>query len=172
MTRDEWRYALDLGRRRELENNALRLQHAHNYRGDDGMAMHKAGALVEVATAKGLDIPYVETKRRDPDLLGDIQVRGADSHSKRLILHEPEDENGKGDPPHHRYIFTTRRGKSPDFYIQGWLFYGEGARREFWADPTGKNRPAYFVDSELLRRIDTLYVPRGLRFSLPTIRAI
>ena len=54
----------------------------------------------------------------------------------QLIVHP----NDADDRP-----FVLVVGLMPTYYIQGWMLGREAKRKEWWSDPSGKNRPAYFV---------------------------
>lgn len=170
LTDAEWEYALDLGYRREMQNRDAGRKHAYGADAKDGMKMHKDGALHEVASAKGINVPYRETKLREPDLLHNVQVRGRSMHWHDLLVHEEILPTGKpGDSPRDRFVLITREDsdRTREFRLHGWCWGAEAQLSRFWKDPA-RGRPAFFVPKRdpTVREIETLFVAprkRGFR---------
>lgn len=112
-------------------------QHAHGAALDCAWQNNIEGALGEVAFAKWSGI-YWSGNFRDlrADDVGDFQVRTADNHRKKLILHPPDRDNR---------IFVLLTGIAPRFYIRGWIEGRDGKLQRYWGDPTGQNRFAFWV---------------------------
>ena len=105
--------------------------------------LHIEGCLGERALAKFLGIPWTgKGVFRAPDV-GDMDVRTTSSTSNRLILHQNDPDDR---------IFWLVAGLNGNYLIQGWVYGREGKINEFWCDPSGKNRPAFFVPANDLHR--------------------
>lgn len=107
------------------------------------------GCCAELAAAKALCAYWVASvdhrERHAGDILtreGPAEVRCGARPDARLIVH-PED------PDDRRFILVT--GRAPTFVVAGWILGRDAKQREWWADPTHNNRPAYFVDRRALR---------------------
>ena len=104
----------------------------------------------EMAVAKGLNL-YWSGSVGDygaVDVGGKVEVRTRTKEWHALILHD-EDKN---DAP---YVLVDA-SKPPVFRLVGWLYGREGKQKQFWSDPSRKNRPAYFVDQQHLKPINEL----------------
>jgi hypothetical protein len=101
------------------------------------------GAAGEMAVAKAMDLFWSgaigDLKADD---VGALQVRTRSRHEYELPLH-PTDLDDR--------IFILVTGRAPQFWVRGWIFADDGKRSEWWADPSGKNRPAFFVPHSELR---------------------
>lgn len=104
----------------------------------------------EMAVAKGLNL-YWSGSVGDygaVDVGGCVEVRTRTKDWHALIVH-PED---KDNAP---YVLVDA-SKMPTFRLVGWLYGKDGKADKFWSDPSGKNRPAFFVDQRFLRPIQEL----------------
>ena len=111
----------------------------------DGWSAHIEGACGELAVAKYFDRFWSGTIGQvDQSDVGEYEVRTSDRQNARLILH-PNDKDGA------RFFLVT--GHAPDFELVGWIYARDGKRPEFWTDPTGKNRPAFFIPQSALHPI-------------------
>lgn len=90
------------------------------------------------------------------DVGGIVDVRWTDRANGRLILH-------KDDPDDVPFVLVT--GTNGAYTIVGWLFARDGKRDEYWCDPTGEGRPAYFVPQKALRPVSEIDI------GLPRLRA-
>lgn len=106
---------------------------------------HYDGACAEVAAAKALGIywPASVNSYKDADLAPDWQVRGRSRHDYELIV-RPDDAD------EHRYVLVT--GVAPKLVVRGWM-WGREAKREEWLKGHGGRPAAYFVPTEVLRRL-------------------
>jgi hypothetical protein len=113
------------------------------------------GAWGEAAAAKCCDRYYLGTGSFRGDDVGPWQVRTTALAAGALILH-PADVAGRGRVPYVgvQYLGPADGGES--FAVNGWALPVEVGTPEFWCDPTGKNRPAWFVPPAVLRPIETL----------------
>jgi hypothetical protein len=113
-----------------------------------GWQVDVEGALGELAVAKALGHywsgNYGDTTAAD---VRDYQVRYASKAHYRLVLHPDDDPDD---------IFILVTGAAPDYELRGWLPALLGQLEEYWEDPTGDNRPAYFVPQGLLRDMGDL----------------
>jgi len=87
------------------------------------------------------------------DDAGKLQVRTVDHEKKRLILHDDD----KDDRP---YVLVY--AKPPTFYIKGWIMGADGKNKEYWSDPQGTNRHAYFLPEDCLNDINELELAEWL----------
>jgi hypothetical protein len=78
-----------------------------------------------------------------------LQVRTVDHSKKRLILHDDD----KDDRP---YVLVY--ADPPDFYIKGWIMGADGKDKQYWSDPQGTNRHAYFLPDDVLHNINELEI--------------
>lgn len=105
--------------------------------------IHVEGALGELALAKYLGVFWSGVGRlRAPDV-GIVDVRTGAKHSHRLMLHPP-------DPANRVYWFVT--GINGKYQIRGWILGKDGKRDEWWKDPKGTNRWAFFVPTSELHQ--------------------
>lgn len=83
------------------------------------------------------------------DVGGCVEVRTIRSSDHRLRLHED-------DKDHLPYVLVY--ATPPLFDLRGWCYARDGKQRELWSDPTGANRPAYWIpqNSGLLRPVSEL----------------
>ena len=144
----EMRMAAEMGISRQISNLAQGRPDAHGCALNVGWQVHIEGCCGELAVAKYLD-RYWNGNFEDlkADDVGPYQVRTADNHNKRLILHDR-------DPDDRIFILIT--GLAPKYIIQGWVRAEDGKKKEFWADPSRQNRPAYFVPLDCLNPISDL----------------
>ena len=86
------------------------------------------------------------------DDVADWQVRSTRGPTNRLIVHKTDHDDK-------RYILV--RADLPRFVLVGWILGRDAKRDEWWTDPTGKGRWAYFVPASALHpmpvrvRVDT-----------------
>lgn len=106
---------------------------------------HYAGVCAEMAAAKALGLywPASVNSYKAPDLMPDWQVRGRSRHDYELIVR-------RDDPDEHRYVLVT--GLAPKLVVRGWL-WGREAKREEWLRTHGGRPAAYFVPTDVLRRV-------------------
>lgn len=119
--------------------------------GDRALAMHRIGAMGEVAVAVHLGLEAELFREQlavsgSADLPHDIDVKTRSRHSYDLIIMRSE-------RPDKRLVLVTIQGGS--VRIHGWCVAGECMRPEFWSDPAG-GRPAYFVPKSKLRCMSEL----------------
>lgn len=114
-----------------------------------GFQYHILGAVGELAVAKRLNVFWSGTIGRvdAPGDVGPLQVRTGTGDTYRLCIY-PRDPDGA------RFVLVV--GLPPHVRVVGWLFGRDGKREEWWCDPTGKGRPAYFVPQAALHPLDTL----------------
>ena len=120
------------------------------YGAEDGnpWGYHVLGAMGECAVAKAFNIYWNGSiGRYDADDVGPYQVRTRLRQHFRLILH-PRDADEKK--------FVVVFGVGPVFEIRGWCFARTGKQKEYWQDPSGKGRWAYFVPDGVLNDMSTL----------------
>jgi len=119
-------------------------QHAHGYEETgDGWSNDINAAAAEMAVARlagrywdGNVAMTTERERRRPDILPDIEVKSTDKETNRLIVHRRTDD---------RLVCVLAIGKIPTFRVVGWIRAKDAKREDWWEDPSGKNRWAFFV---------------------------
>lgn len=132
-----------IGVMRHLDNTEANRDHLWGGDKNMGWQYHIEGAMGECAVAKHLGMFWSCGVRGDDDV-GEYQVRTTDESWKKLILH-PEDEDNK------RYYLVT--GLNGTYSIRGWILCRDGKQKQWWQDPTKKNRWAFFVPQSALRSI-------------------
>ena len=129
-----------IGVMRQVQNLGKGRKHAHKASGNDWQ-MHVEGALGEMALAKHLSIYYGGVGVLRGDDVGEYQVRTTAGANNRLILHkdDPEDK-----------WFWLLTGANGEYTVRGKILGLNGMKPEYWKDPTGEGRHAYFIpQSEL-----------------------
>jgi hypothetical protein len=76
--------------------------------------------------------------------VGLIEVRSSNNPQARLIIH-PSDTSAA------IFVLVSATHKPLIYSIVGWIRCGDGKKQKYWQDPTGRNRPAYFVPRDQLR---------------------
>ena len=112
-----------------------------------GMDIEGAGA--ELAVAKLLNRYWNGTVgETKPGDVGGIEVRSSTKHNNRMIVYE----NAPDDTP---FIFVT--GKIPNLEIRGWMTGKDAKKHEYWTNPSGGDRYAYFVPVADLKPMHHLF---------------
>lgn len=104
----------------------------------------------EMAVAKGLNL-YWSGSVGDygaVDVGGLVEVRTRTKNWHSLIVHP-------GDRDWSPYVLVDA-SETPDMRLVGWVFGRDGKDERFWADPSKKNRPAYFIEQNELRPMSEL----------------
>lgn len=139
-------HAAMAGIMRQVENIKLGRNHFHGAGKDVGWQMHVEGCLGEYALSKYLDVHWAgKGVLRDPDV-GEVDVRTAARNSHSLILHK-EDPDDR--------VFWLLTGINGKYNVQGWLLGSHGKREEYWKDPSGQGRHAFFVPQSRLNDPET-----------------
>jgi len=149
LTTAEMLLAGQVGVMRSVRHRLKGTEHRHGADGGFyGWGMDLLGALGEAAVAKWSGIWWsgmgMGTEAGD---VGPLEVRCVESVKRRLILH-PDDKD------HAPYILVC--AEPPNFTLMGWMLGREGKRKEYWADPQGTNRHAYFVPNDCLNTMQQL----------------
>lgn len=112
-------------------------------------------ACAELAAAKGIGVYMPIATSAAEDRTGDLgyglHVRHSERADARLILHPDDPDEG---------LFILVIGASPSFELPGFVEAADGKREQWWSDPTGKDRPAFFVPQTALHPIGGLVMPR------------
>lgn len=85
---------------------------------------------------------------------GKFEVRTTKYKTGRLILHPKDRDN---------CIFILVIGnifENNSFDLVGWIMGKEGKQAQYWIDPTGRNRYAFFVPQEKLNPMEELPLDR------------
>jgi hypothetical protein len=104
------------------------------------------GAAAELAVARWLHVHWGRTVNtfHEADVGEDIGVRHTIRHDGRLILRER-------DFPGHWYVLVT--GTPPVMSLRGYIWGQHAQRPEFWCDPGGYGRGAWFIPQDALQGI-------------------
>lgn len=141
----EMMQAATVGLIRQLQNLRDQREPAHGAGDEKDWQKHVEGALGEFALAKVLDrFPSGAHGFRARDV-GKWQVRTTRHPDGRLILHHSDADDD-------RFVLVT--GVNGDYVLRGWILGRDGKQQKWWVDPSGKNRPAYFVPQSALRPLD------------------
>ena len=113
------------------------------------------GARGEMGAAKGLGLYWSGLDRTKTDIFG-AEVRAKDKRNNRMILHD-------SDPDELPFISAFCDPNDPRrVELLGWMYAEDGKDKTYWSDPSGRNRPAYFVPNEdLAPMTDFPIVPRN-----------
>jgi hypothetical protein len=142
---------------RQIQNIQKNRKHAHGASDLYSWQMHIEGCMGEYCTAKYLGL-FWDGKLGDLSAgdIGKIETRTAggatgfekgDIHKRRLCLHKEDEDNSP-------FVHVT--GVNGFYLIHGWLYGHEGKKDEYWQDPTGNDRKAFFVDNDKLRSMVSL----------------
>ena len=116
----------------------------------DGWLLHIEGCLSEMAVAKYLGLYWDGSlgnwKAAD---VGKLEVRSTTYPKGRLVLHNPPKDSPDS-------IFISIRGVNGVYNIVGWMRGVDGQHKDYWEDPTGKGRHAYFVPDDKLHPMEEL----------------
>ena len=100
------------------------------------------GAIAEMAFAKWSGKFWSgaigNLKARD---VGGFQVRSVRDDGRRLILHPTDDDDD---------IFVLMTGFDREWRVSGFIQARFGKNEDYWQDPTGRGRHAYFVPRGVL----------------------
>jgi hypothetical protein len=113
--------------------------------GDGSEELSIVSARGEMAVAKGLNL-YWSGSVGDysaVDVGGLVEVRTITTGHHRLILHP-------GDRDWAPYVLVDA-SYQPEMRLVGWIYGKDGKDQKYWSDPSGKNRPAFFVPQNKLR---------------------
>lgn len=153
LSEDDVQYGVRIGKMRQANNVSNGRSDAHGFRGN-GEALHVAGSLAELAVARHLDLPWSEYVEDPFSLEADVgeslQIRSTSHRSGRLIVHQ-------GDPDEAVFILVIALAED-QYGIAGGIRGRRAKDPAWWTDPTGKNRPAFFVPQTALRPLDPLKV--------------
>lgn len=148
LTQEEIDRADAIGRARHNENLAVGRQDAYGAKKKGGLQLHFRGARGEYAVAKMLGISWTgnlsDLQAAD---VGPFQVRTTKHSAGRLILHPKDDDED---------VFFLVIDRSPEFKVMGWIEAASGKQEQFWSDPTGNDRHAYFVPQGALNPLAAL----------------
>jgi hypothetical protein len=107
--------------------------------------MQIEGCLSEYALSLYLGVEWKGTgKIGGVDVGKDNDVRCTPRADGSLIIHKNDDDNRK---------YWLMVGKNGTYEVKGWLLGKDGKNERYWSDPSGKNRPAYFVPQSALKDI-------------------
>ena len=124
---------------------------------EHGMWISILGAMGEAATAKALNRWHFGLGVfRGADVAG-VQVRTTRMSPASLILHK-RDKEENASVPYISVIYCGKDNGVENFELQGWGTPEELVSDEFWSDPTGQNRPAFFIPASKLKDISSLRV--------------
>lgn len=114
----------------------------------------------EMAVAKALNLYWTGTvgDYGAVDVGGLVEVRSRTKDWHSLILH-PSDRD---DLP----FVLADVSDPPRVRLAGWIYAKDGKQDKFWSDPSGKNRPAFFIEQKHLRPLEELVkIVGGMRIT-------
>jgi hypothetical protein len=138
-----------VGIMRQVQNLKRGAKSTYGQDGSNLWQLHIEGALAEMAVSKYLDYYWWGRvgNYNASDVSQSIEVRHSANHKHRLILHDRDNDNSP-------FILVT--GGIGQYILQGWIMGKDGKQPQYYKDPTGNNRPAYFVPREVLKPIEAL----------------
>lgn len=138
-------HAANAGTLRVVENIKLGRAGSHGLNSNTDWQLHIEGAMAECALAKFLNV-YWEGKGKFNGVdVGDVDVRSTRYDNGKLIIHPSDDDNRK------YYLLT---GIDGNYIVRGWIWGRDAKNQMYWSDPSGKNRPAYFVPQDKLNGVN------------------
>lgn len=143
----EYLQAMNVGCMRACQDRRDRRSHVYGARPEDAEMLDIRGAVGEACVAKYLGVFWLGVGVFGGDDVGEYQVRSTAFSRGDLRLH-PKDHD---DRPYISVYVCEGVG-----IIHGWLYGREGKQERYWRDPTGKNRPAFFVPADELRSMEEL----------------
>lgn len=106
------------------------------------------GALAELAVAKYLNQYWTGASgKRAPDVGRFVEVKWIHAPDHRLIIQKQNADDR---------IYILVYGHNGRYHLKGWIYGSQAKRDKFLADPTGKNRQAYFIPQADLYGINLL----------------
>lgn len=130
------------GAMRQVENLKKDRTPYHGAGDKQDWQLHLEGCLGEMALAKHLNVFWSgKGGFRAPDV-GELEVRTTRHENGRLILHPADSDDA---------TFYLLTGVNGTYDVRGHILGRDGKREEFWADPTGQGRGAFFVPQSHLR---------------------
>tara|TARA_R110000803_G_C11989495_1_gene321960 strand:- start:9029 stop:9499 length:471 start_codon:yes stop_codon:yes gene_type:complete len=145
LTPSEMVLAASAGVMRNVKNINAKLKDAYKADPNQGWQMHIEGALGEMALAKFLGLYWPGVGKMRGTDVGEVDVRTRSRADYELILHEKDPDDR---------VFWLLCGNNGRYDVKGWILCADGKRQEYWSDPSGKNRPAFFVPQSKLNPPD------------------
>jgi hypothetical protein len=142
--------AAQVGLMRQVQNLKRDVKEKYGAQPNTDWQLNIEGALGEYALSKYLNLHWGGCGDYQSPDVGIVDCRTSGRDNARLCLH-PKDKDDR--------IYFLLTGMNGLYTVRGWLFARDGKKKEFWADPTGKNRPAYFIPQDRLRQ----GIPVGIR---------
>lgn len=147
--------AARVGEARTIRNRAKDNGHRHGKAdgADWGTDIEAAAAEMAAAKAIGVYLPIavMPSEDRHGDLGYGLHVRFTPREDGRLILHPDDQDVG---------LFILVTGAPPVFTVPGFIEAADGKREQWWSDPSGAGRHAFFVPQAALHPIAGLVIPR------------
>jgi hypothetical protein len=146
LTPHEFLYAAMVGCTREIDNRRKQRFDRYGPRTTSPWDLHIEGAAGELALAKYLGHYWSGALGNlDAADVRDWQVRTSAGEDSCLIVHPADGDDDR---------FVLIIGTAPNFLIRGWAYGRDAKRLEFWRDPSGRDRPAYFLPQSQLRPME------------------
>ena len=137
----EMMLAAHAGVMRQVENKKLGRKPFYGAGSNNDWQLNIEGCAGEYALAKYLGVHWSgKGEFRAPDV-GVVDVRTTTHENGRLILH-PDDPDDR--------VFWLVTGRNGDYIVRGWILGLDGKKEEFWSDPSGKGRSAFFIPQSAL----------------------
>ena len=124
-------------------------QARYGHKGDP-WSIQLEGVRAEMAVAKYLDVywrPSLGRQRNGERDVASFEVRSRKRADGGLILHRQDPDEA---------VFILVVPAPPVFRLVGWIRAKEGKREEWWGDPYGYGRPAFFVPQPMLVPVEWL----------------
>lgn len=129
---------------RQVENVGLGRPDNRGCPPQTGWQAHVEGALAEMALAKHAGLFWAGAHEIGKcDILG-YEVRATHHARGRLIVHESDADDS-------RFVLMT--GLNGEYFVRGWILGRAAKREEWWEDPTGSGRAAFFVPQDHLQKV-------------------
>lgn len=141
LSTSEMLVAAQAGVLRQIQNVQANKSDTYGCGHENDWQLHVEGALVEFALAKYLGEFWGGKGIRGQADVGQVDVRSTSRDNGSLILHmaDPDDRTF--------YLLTGINGR---YVVRGHILGRDGKDKKYWADPSGKGRPAFFVPQSAL----------------------
>lgn len=155
LTDAEAEFAALVAFRRQIENLRRGRRNAHGAEVSRGWDYHVRGALGEAVVASWAGVPWSgNLGDLSADDVGSLQVRTRARITDDLMI-QPNDKADR------RYLLVVPAPGVLTYRIVGWIMGRDGRDPQFWGDPYGTGRPAYWVPQAALRPMPPVDVVRA-----------
>lgn len=150
LTKSEMFIAFSLAGMRNGQNKNNNAKPRYGASENESEAIDIYSCRGEMAVAKYLNLFWSGSlgDYKAVDVGGLVEVRTVNKKGRRLIVH-PEDRDWAP------YVLVDA-SDAPNMLLIGWMYGADAKNKDYWSDPTGMGRHAFFVPQDDLRYMDEL----------------